>query len=101
EYTNSDNPFGDAHLLESFVWHKKREKDGEQHLKEEEMRRREKLRQHEAKEREHEKQTREEERETLQREKEADSFKEWEEQEDQFHLEQAKLRLKLRIQDGR
>ena len=22
EYTNTDNPFGDAHLLESFVWQK-------------------------------------------------------------------------------
>ena len=21
-YTNTDNPFGDAHLLENFVWHK-------------------------------------------------------------------------------
>ncbi|XP_078377222.1 splicing factor Cactin-like isoform X2 [Oculina patagonica] len=112
EYTNTDNPFGDAHLLETFVWQKKREKDGEQHLKEEEMRRREKMRQQEAKrelekvkkrriEREHEKQMREEERETLQREKEANSFKEWEEQEDKFHLEQAKLRSKIRIQDGR
>lgn len=112
EYTNTDNPFGDAHLLETFVWQKKREKDGEQHLKEEEMRRREKVRQQEAKrelekvkkrriEREHEKQMREEERETLQREKEANSFKEWEDQEDKFHLEQAKLRSKIRIQDGR
>lgn len=111
-YTNTDNPFGDAHLLETFVWQKKREKDGEQHLKEEEQRRREKLRQHEAKrelekvkkrriEREHEKQMREEERETLQRDKEAMSFKEWEEQEDKFHLEQAKMRSKIRIQDGR
>ncbi|KAL5482225.1 hypothetical protein EMCRGX_G022522 [Ephydatia muelleri] len=24
-YTNADNPFGDEHLLDSFVWHKKRE----------------------------------------------------------------------------
>ncbi|CAH3023461.1 unnamed protein product [Porites evermanni] len=111
-YTNTDNPFGDAHLLENFVWQKKREKDGEQHLKEEEIRRREKQRQQEAKrelekvkrrrvEREHEKQMREQERETMQREKEANSFKEWEEQEDKFHLEQAKLRSKIRIQDGR
>ena len=21
-YTNADNPFGDQHLLETFVWHK-------------------------------------------------------------------------------
>lgn len=32
-----------------YIFSQKREKDGEQHLKEEEMRRREKLRQHEAK----------------------------------------------------
>lgn len=111
-YTNTDNPFGDAHLLENFVWQKKRERDGEHHLKEDEMRRREKARQQEAKrelekvkrrrvEREHEKQMREDERETLQREKEANSFKEWADQEDKFHLEQAKLRSKIRIQDGR
>lgn len=111
-YTNTDNPFGDAHLLENFVWQKKREKDGEQHLKEEEMRRRQKIRQQEAKrelekvkrrrvEREHEKQMREDERETMQREKEANSFKEWADQEDKFHLDQAKLRSKIRIQDGR
>jgi len=24
EYTNTDNPFGDAHLLETFVWQKVR-----------------------------------------------------------------------------
>ncbi|XP_029202325.2 splicing factor Cactin-like [Acropora muricata] len=111
-YTNTDNPFGDAHLLENFVWQKKREKDGEQHLKEEETRRLLKIRQQEAKrelekvkrrriEREHEKQMREDERELLQREKEANSFKEWADQEDKFHLEQAKLRSKIRIQDGR
>ncbi|XP_015763359.1 PREDICTED: cactin-like [Acropora digitifera] len=92
-YTNTDNPFGDAHLLENFVWQKKREKDGEQHLKEEETRRLLKIRQQEAKrelekvkrrriEREHEKQMREDERELLQREKEANSFKEWADQED-------------------
>jgi len=36
-------------LLENFVWQKKREKDGEQHLKEEETRRLLKIRQQEAK----------------------------------------------------
>ncbi len=28
-------------------------------------------------------------------------FKEWESQEDQFHLEQAKIRSKIRIEQGR
>ena len=36
-----------------------------------------------------------------QREKEAEQFKEWEKQEDHFHLKQAKLRSKLRIKEGR
>lgn len=43
-------------------------------------------------EREREKAMREQELEMLQREKEAEHFKTWEEQEDNFHLHQAKLR---------
>ncbi|UYV73512.1 CACTIN [Cordylochernes scorpioides] len=37
----------------------------------------------------------------IQREKEAAQFKEWEKQEDIFHLQQAILRSKIRIEDGR
>jgi hypothetical protein len=33
--------------------------------------------------------------------KEAEQFKEWGQEEDQFHLEQAKLRSKIRLKDGR
>lgn len=44
-------------------------------------------------EREREKAMRETELEMLQREKEAEHFKTWAEQEDNFHLQQAKLRL--------
>jgi hypothetical protein len=36
-----------------------------------------------------------------QRSKEAEQFKEWQKQEEMFHLEQAKLRSKIRIMDGR
>ncbi len=43
-------------------------------------------------EREREKSMREQELEMLQREKEAEHFKTWAEQEDNFHLQQAKLR---------
>lgn len=46
-------------------------------------------------EREREKAMREQELEMLQREKEAEHFKTWEEQEDNFHLQQAKLRFVL------
>lgn len=45
-------------------------------------------------EREREKAMREQELEMLQREKEAEHFKTWAEQEDNFHLHQAKLRYK-------
>lgn len=37
----------------------------------------------------------------MQRIKEAAQFEEWERSEDQFHLEQARLRSQIRIQDGR
>ena len=30
-YTNADNPFGDEHLLDTFVWSKKMEKEGIEH----------------------------------------------------------------------
>jgi predicted Holliday junction resolvase-like endonuclease len=52
-------------------------------------------------ERELERQHREEEMALMQRSKEAAQFQEWERQEDQFHLEQARLRSCIRIQDGR
>lgn len=52
-------------------------------------------------ERELERQKRDEEQSRLQRIKEAAQFEEWERQEDQFHLEQARLRSQIRIQDGR
>lgn len=38
---------------------------------------------------------------SLQRNKEAAQFEEWERQEDNFHLDQARLRSHIRIQDGR
>ena len=52
-------------------------------------------------ERERELEERDREREQLQRDKEAEYFREWEKQEDTFHLQQAKMRSEIRIQDGR
>lgn len=52
-------------------------------------------------ERELERQRKDEEISLLQRSKEAAQFEEWERQEDQFHLQQARLRSQIRIQDGR
>ncbi|GJQ80795.1 putative conserved mid region of cactin [Trypoxylus dichotomus] len=111
-YTNTDNPFGDANLLSTFVWTKKLVKEGLIGASREELETRNRYKQEENKrelekvkkrrlERELERQKRDEEMQLMQRSKEAAQFEEWERQEDQFHLEQARLRSHIRIQDGR
>ena len=111
-YTNTDNPFGDGNLLSTFVWTKKLAKEGLTGVSPEELETRNRYKQEENKrelekvkkrriEREVERQKREEEMQLMQRSKEAAQFEEWERQEDQFHLEQARLRSHIRIQDGR
>lgn len=111
-YTNQDNPFGDAHLTSTFVWSKKLEEKGMTNIPTEELEiiNRQKQLENKAElekvkkrrqERELEKMQREEEMVLLQRSRETAQFEEWERQEDQFHLEQARLRSKIRIQDGR
>ncbi|KAI5618563.1 cactin isoform X2 [Silurus asotus] len=111
-YTNADNPFGDNNLLGTFKWQKALELKGIGHLGEKDLKERNKLIQEENRrelqkvkqlrlEREREKAMREQELEMLQREKESEHFKTWAEQEDNFHLHQAKLRSKIRIRDGR
>ncbi|XP_020372446.2 cactin [Rhincodon typus] len=111
-YTNADNPFGDNNLLGTFIWHKALEKKGISHLAEKDLKDRNKQIQEDNRlelqkvkqlrlEREREKCLREQELEMLQREKEAEHFKTWAEQEDYFHLQQAKLRSKIRILGGR
>jgi len=111
-YTNADNPFGDANLLSTFVWDKKMAKDGLVGVSHEELELRNRQKMEENKrelekvkkrrmERETERQQREDEMALLQRSKEAAQFKEWEKSEDQFHLQQARLRSTIRIEDGR
>lgn len=111
-YTNDDNPFGDANLTSTFVWKKKLEQKGLQNLREEEIEIINRQKQLENRmelekvkkrrqERELEAAQREDEMAQLQRSREAAEFEEWQRQEDQFHLEQARLRSKIRIQDGR
>ncbi|KAM3179579.1 hypothetical protein ACTXT7_000314 [Hymenolepis weldensis] len=111
-YTNEDNPFGDRHLSETFVWRKKIDNKGLSHLdnaqlqslqakKIEETRRELENVRRRRLECEREKEEREKEMEMLQREKEAEYYKSWGQQEDTFHLEQAKLRSRIRIADGR
>lgn len=111
-YTNEDNPFGDPNLLDTFVWQKKNETLGLSEVDPEKLRRMGKGQQIENRlelqkvkqrrlQREREREEREQELEELQRMREAEYYKEWERQEDQFHLNQAKLRSKIRMQDGR
>ncbi|ORX91735.1 hypothetical protein K493DRAFT_317098 [Basidiobolus meristosporus CBS 931.73] len=111
-YTEVDNPFGDSNLGQKFVWRKKKEKDSKLGLSESEIARRERERREEAKieleklnkrrtEREIEMQLREEEKARLQREADLAALGDWQSKEDEFHLEQAKLRAEIRIKENR
>ena len=111
-YTNEDNPFGDEKLLDTFVWRKKMDKDGQSHLTETEQRRLIQSKQVELTKdlekvktarlaREEERAVREREKDNEIREQDAMRFKQWSKQEETFHLEQARLRSKIRIKDGR
>lgn len=111
-YTNQDNPFGDSHLTSTFVWGKKLEKHGIQNATAEELEVINRQKQLENKnelekvkkrrlERELERQQRDEDMSAMQRSREAAQFEEWKRQEDQFHLQQARLRSKIRMEDGR
>lgn len=96
----------------TFVWGKKLEKEGLKNLsrkelellnkrkKQENLEELEKLKKRRL-EREAQRQEREQEMVNMQRQKEAAQFDEWQKQEENFHLEQARLRSKIRIQDGR
>ena len=111
-YTNTNNPFGDARLTETFTWNKKLEMEGVKNVNSYEQKKRQKEKQDEMRvelekvkkirqDREIQKMARDEEMELLQRQKEAAMFSAWETQEDDFHLHQARLRTSIRIRDGR
>lgn len=111
-YSNMENPFGDDKLMEPFVWQKKIKAEGKESLEEHEIEKmtREKMIENKAEldkvrrrrlERERQIEEMAAQRELLQREKEADYYKAWEKQEDDFHLKQARLRSDIRIKDGR
>ncbi|XP_055956096.1 splicing factor Cactin isoform X2 [Patella vulgata] len=111
-YSNADNPFGDEHLMDTFVWNKKLDKEGKKDMNVVDLQRHNKIKMGENRrelekvkkrrqEREKQMEERDQEREQLQREKEAEYYRTWELQEDSFHLNQAKMRSQIRIQDGR
>ncbi|XP_063701518.1 splicing factor Cactin [Culicoides brevitarsis] len=96
----------------TFVWGKKLEKQGIKNISKKELERINRRKQQENMEElekikkrrleiERQKAEREEEAYQQQRMKEAAQFDEWQKQEEKFHLEQAKLRSKIRINDGR
>lgn len=112
-YRDEDNPFGDAHLSQRFVWGKKIERDLEggasiQDYSASAHSRRDVERMHEIEkvkrkreEREAERAAIAEELELLQRERARAEAVELEKQEDLFHLEQAKVRAQQRLAAGR
>ncbi|KAJ3104884.1 hypothetical protein HDU97_008742 [Phlyctochytrium planicorne] len=111
-YSNSENPFGDAHLSQKFVWVKKREVEAKVGLtptersrrdmqrKEEVQHELEKLKRRRA-DREIEMQLREQELARMQRDKDQAALGDWEKREDDFQLNQAKVRAQIRIKEGR
>ncbi|KAJ3114867.1 hypothetical protein HDU96_001528 [Phlyctochytrium bullatum] len=111
-YSNAENPFGDSHLNQKFVWVKKREQESKKGLtaleraaleakkKEDVQTELEKLKKRRA-EREIDMQLREQEQARLQREKDRAALGDWEKREDDFHLHQAKVRAQIRIKEGR
>eukprot|EP00614_Pseudopedinella_elastica_P030873 CAMPEP_0172623520 /NCGR_PEP_ID=MMETSP1068-20121228/129411_1 /TAXON_ID=35684 /ORGANISM="Pseudopedinella elastica, Strain CCMP716" /LENGTH=520 /DNA_ID=CAMNT_0013432113 /DNA_START=165 /DNA_END=1727 /DNA_ORIENTATION=+ len=111
-YTNDDNPFGDTNLSAAFVWKKKAEKDGsaaqpaknssrekrsrDDHFYEEIQKVR-KRRQEREEEMEEQERLRAEEA----RLREAEQYADWHQKEESFHLEQARVRSKIRLVEGR
>ena len=113
-YTNEDNPFGDANLTERFVWRKKITADvnagkdisDELTLDAERRRHEARLEEIEKVKRRREDRAREQaehdaEMEQLNRERAMLEFAGWEQKEDEFHAQQARVRSEIRIAEGR
>ncbi|KAF9936786.1 hypothetical protein BGZ75_008949 [Mortierella antarctica] len=111
-YSNSDNPFNDVNLAQKFTWAKKREVEKKKGISSSEAARRDAARREEAKlelekltqkraEREREREEREEELIRMQRASEQAQLGDWQAQEEEFHLKQAKRRAEIRIKSNR
>ena len=112
KYTNDDNPFGDPNLTTTFRWQKKLTKDGMDKVTDRELERMQRRKMEEQRlelqkvkesrlQREKEREERQEQLDMEQRERDNEKFSKWQEKEDEFHLDQAMMRSKIRIQDGR
>ena len=111
-YTNEDNPFGDSKLTSTFRWQKKLEKEGLDKVDDYELQRHQRMKFEEQKrelekvkqrrlEREREREDRRAMMELEERSRENEKFSKWRQDEDEFHLHQARLRSNIRIMDGR
>lgn len=108
-YSNEDNPFGDHNLNQAFVWKKKAERDGGQARQT--VREKESKKQHfydeiqKVRHRRSEREAEQEEMERIRAEearlREAEQYADWHQKEESFHLEQAKVRSKIRLVEGR
>jgi len=107
-YTNDTNPFGDSNLLQPFLWGKKKEKDKHEGREEvdteenrlqtmQEIERVRKRREDREKELEEMDRLRSEE----QRLREAAQYGDWQRKEDEFHIEQTRVRSKIRLIEKR
>ncbi|OCH94057.1 hypothetical protein OBBRIDRAFT_789580 [Obba rivulosa] len=111
-YSATDNPFHDVNLGQQFRWHKKNEKEKKQGLSLAEAQRRDAIRKQEAKEelerlnrrraeREAEQRIREEEEIRMQRLAESAQMADWLAKEEDFQLEQERMRAAIRIKEKR
>jgi hypothetical protein len=111
-YSAVDNPFGDQNLNDKFVWHKKYESLETSGVSRNEVVKRENSLRSEnqveldrvrkaREQRELEKQMMLDEKDRVAREKEDAHFSKWIQQEDAFHLNQARQRSEIRLKEGR
>ena len=111
-YSNTLNPFGDVNLKDKFTWHKKIEAAEDQGMSRrrlaeiERQQRRENLEEivrvkKQRAEREAEFEAREAEKDSEARAKDDEQFEAWVAMEEDFHVNQARLRSQIRMREGR
>lgn len=108
EYTNTNNPFNDMNLTQTFVWGKKLEKEGKSNLSEKQIERENRLTiKKNMREMEELKRGREarlaarEDMEVMQRDADRRSHSDYQRKEIEFQLDNAKVRSRLRIEQNR
>ncbi|KAH7666424.1 hypothetical protein AAVH_43216 [Aphelenchoides avenae] len=107
-YTNLNSPFNDNNLTATFVWGKKLEVEGKSSLNKKEIERLNRERIHrnvhemeDLKRNRDARQAAKDDVEMIQRDQERAKNSDWRRLEDTFHMQQAKLRTRLRIKEGR